>query len=84
MGIFQDDWDWMCTFIEFTTTPAQYDARHDSYFTYLKVPYHVPWNPENHHGVSPTSTAVNITDVSPEWIPALANHYGIQIEAEKE
>jgi hypothetical protein len=77
MGVSQD-------YCEFTTTRAEYDAHYQGYFTYLKVPDRIPWNPEDVHGVSPTVTVVNFTDVSPEWIPALANHYGIQFEAEKE
>jgi hypothetical protein len=76
MGVFDTDQDWLSTYVEFTTARARYDAHYDGYFTYLKVPDILPWDPENDHGPSHTLTSVNLTDVSPEWLTALEHHYG--------
>lgn len=74
-GVLQPGQD--STYVEFTTTRAQFDAHEYGYFTYLKLPDMIPWNPENDHGASETMPSLNITSVSPECVATLKAHYGL-------
>jgi len=63
----------------YTTTRAQYDAHYSGYFTYLKVPDMLPWDPASRDDqvviVPSLVKTLNTTEVTPEWMPALRDHY---------
>jgi hypothetical protein len=66
---------------DYTTERAQWDARYDGSFTYLRLNDSPPWESENQDGRSwGTRPSVSNMDVSPDWLPVLAEHYGVPLK----
>jgi hypothetical protein len=84
-GRFEKGGPWINSSFSCTQDRARYDAAWWRYFTYMKIPNSLPWDTEDGDTEDSQSDDdqmpdVSVRDVSPEWVPALAKHYGVSVE----